>query len=338
MSRPASAWIALAIVMVIAPAVLGVASRTRALLTRRRGAPMLQLYYDLAKLLRRGSVFSDTTTRVFRIAPAGLLAATCMAATIVPLDGRGALIRFPGDVVALAYALALGRFFLVLAALDTGSSFEGMGASREVTVASVVELGLFLSFGTLAALTQSTSLSGMLGAPLAAAWPGGLPAIVMTAVGLFALMLAECARVPVDDPATAAAPLVLVALTWFAVLLTESGRGPVEDPGTHLELTMIHEVMILDHSGPDLALILYAAALELSIIGAIVVTLLVPRGNMPVIVSLAALGAGLIVIGVAIGVIEAALARLRLPKIPLYLASASSLALFGLVLVLWSGA
>lgn len=308
MSRPASAWIALAIVMVIAPAVLGVASRTRALLTRRRGAPMLQLYYDLAKLLRRGSVFSDTTTRVFRIAPASLLAATCMAATIVPLDGRGALIRFPGDVVALAYALALGRFFLVLAALDTGSSFEGMGASREVTVASVVELGLFLSFGTLAALTQSTSLSGMLGAPLAAAWPGGLPAIVMTAVGLFALMLAECARVPVDDPAT------------------------------HLELTMIHEVMILDHSGPDLALILYAAALELSIIGAIVVTLLVPRGNMPVIVSLAALGAGLIVIGVAIGVIEAALARLRLPKIPLYLASASSLALFGLVLVLWSGA
>ena len=308
MSRPASAWIALAIVMVIAPAVLGVASRTRALLTRRRGAPMLQLYYDLAKLLRRGSVFSDTTTRVFRIAPAGLLAATCMAATIVPLDGRGALIRFPGDVVALAYALALGRFFLVLAALDTGSSFEGMGASREVTVASVVELGLFLSFGTLAALTQSTSLSGMLGAPLAAAWPGGSPAIVMTAVGLFALMLAECARVPVDDPAT------------------------------HLELTMIHEVMILDHSGPDLALILYAAALELSIIGAIVVTLLVPRGNMPVIVSLAALGAGLIVIGVAIGVIEAALARLRLPKIPLYLASASSLALFGLVLVLWSGA
>ena len=308
MSRPASAWIALAIVMVIAPAVLGVASRTRALLTRRRGAPVLQLYYDLAKLLRRGSVFSDTTTRVFRIAPAGLLAATCMAATIVPLDGRGALIRFPGDVVALAYALALGRFFLVLAALDTGSSFEGMGASREVTVASVVELGLFLSFGTLAALTQSTSLSGMLGAPLAAAWPGGSPAIVMTAVGLFALMLAECARVPVDDPAT------------------------------HLELTMIHEVMILDHSGPDLALILYAAALELSIIAAIVVTLLVPRGNMPVIVSLAALGAGLIVIGVAIGVIEAALARLRLPKIPLYLASASSLALFGLVLVLWSGA
>jgi formate hydrogenlyase subunit 4 len=307
-SRPASAWIALAIVMVIAPAVLGVASRTRALLTRRRGAPVLQLYYDLAKLLRRGSVFSDTTTRVFRIAPAALLAATCMAATIVPMDGRDALIRFPGDVVALAYALALGRFFLVLAALDTGSSFEGMGASREVTVASVVELGLFLSFGTLAALTQSTSLSGMLGAPLAAAWPGGSPAIVMTAVGLFALMLAECARVPVDDPAT------------------------------HLELTMIHEVMILDHSGPDLALILYAAALELSIIGAIVVTLLVPRGTMPVIVSLAALGAGLIVIGVAIGVIEAALARLRLPKIPLYLASASSLALFGLVLVLWSGA
>lgn len=308
MSRPASAWIALAVVLVLAPAVLGVASRTRAALTRRRGAPVLQLYYDLAKLLRRGTVFSDTTTPVFRAAPACVLSAALMAATIVPLDGRGALIRFAGDVVALAYVLALGRFLLVLAALDTGSSFEGMGASREVAVASVVELGLFLSFGTLAALTKTLSLSGMLGAALTAAWPAGSPAIVMTAVGLFALMLAECARVPVDDPAT------------------------------HLELTMIHEVMILDHSGPDLALILYASALELSIIGAVIVTLLVPRSDMPVGVSLAVLGGGLIVIGAGIGVVEATMARLRLPKIPLYLASASSLALFSLVLVLWSGA
>jgi formate hydrogenlyase subunit 4 len=245
---------------------------------------------------------------VFRAAPVTLLATALMAATIVPLDGRGALIRFPGDVVALAYAFALGRFLLVLAAWDTGSSFEVMGASREVTVASFVELGLFLSFGTLAALTRNISLSGMLGAPLAAAWPSASPAIVMTAVSLFALMLAECARVPVDDPAT------------------------------HLELTMIHEVMILDHSGPDLALILYAAALKLSILGALIVTLLVPRGAMPLAGSLAALGAGLVVVGVAIGIVEAAMARMRLPKIPLYLASASSLALFSLVLVLWSGA
>ncbi|HEX6816147.1 MAG TPA: NADH-quinone oxidoreductase subunit H [Gemmatimonadaceae bacterium] len=305
--RPAaSAWIALAIVLVVAPGVLGVASRTRALLTRRRGAPVLQSYYDLLKLLRRGSVLSDTTSRVFRAAPVCLVASTILAGAVIPLDGRAALIRFPGDVVALVYALAFGRFLLVLAALDTGSSFEGMGASREVTVASIVELGLFLSFGTLAALTKTSSLSGMLGAPLAAAWPTGSPAILMTAVGLFALMLAECARMPVDDPAT------------------------------HLELTMIHEVMILDHSGPDLALILYSSALELSIIAAIIVTLLAPRGDMPVAVSLAVLAAGLLATGVAIGIVEATVARLRLPKIPLYLASAASLGLFSLVLVLWS--
>lgn len=308
MSESASAVVALGFIAVAAPAVLGVAGRTKAFLTRRRGVPVLQLYADLVKSMRRGTVLSDTTTIVFRVAPVALLATCLMAATVVPLDGRGALIHFPGDVVALAYALGLGRFLLVLAALDTGSSFEGMGASREVTVATFVELGLFLSFGTLAALTKQLSLSGMLGAPLAASWTTASPAIVMLALSLFALMLAECARVPVDDPAT------------------------------HLELTMIHEVMILDHSGPDLALILYASALKLSIVGALIVDLIVPRGSLPLGGSVAILAGGLVAVGVAVGAVEATFARMRLPKIPLYLAGASSLGLFSLVLVLWSGA
>lgn len=269
---------------------------------------MLQLYADLAKAIRRGTVLSDTTTLVFRAAPVALLAACLMAATVVPLDGRAALISFPGDVVALAAVFGFGRLLLVLAALDTGSSFEGMGASREVTVASFVELGLFLIFGTLAVLTKRLSLSDMLGAPLAASWPAASPAIAMMAVSLFALMLAECARVPVDDPAT------------------------------HLELTMIHEVMTLDHSGPDLAVIHYASAVELSVIGALIVDLLVPRPQLPLGASLAILVAGLVVVGIAIGIVEASVARMRLPKIPLYLAGASSLALFSLVLALWSGA
>ena len=301
--------LALALVIVVAPAVSGVATRTRAFLTKRRGPPVFQLYLDLFKLVRRGAVFSDTTTWVFRAAPIVMLATALTAATIIPFGGRPGLVHFNGDVVAFAYALALGRFFLVLSALDTGSSFEGMGASREVTFASLVELGLFLALAALAATTRELSLSGMLGESLARSWTSsGGAAIATTAASLFVLVLAECARVPVDDPST------------------------------HLELTMIHEVMVLDHSGPDLALILYSGALKLSLFGALIVGVLVPRPDLPAAASMAILMSGLVVIGVGVGIVEATMARLRLPKVPLYLAGASSLALFSLVLVLWSGA
>lgn len=312
--RPAaSAWIALAIVLVVAPGVLGVASRTRALLTRRRGAPVLQSYYDLLKLLRRGSVLSDTTSRVFRAAPVCLVASTLLAGAVIPLDGRAALIRFPGDVVALVYALAFGRFLLVLAALDTGSSFEGMGASREVTVASIVELGLFLSFGTLAALTKTSSLSGMLGAPLAAAWPTGSPAILMTAVGLFALMLAECARVPVDDPAT------------------------------HLELTMIHEAMLLEYSARHLALLEWASALKLFNYSCIGLALFVPFGvaeganALAIIAAAPALIAKLAIGGAALALIETLSAKLRIFRAPEFLGTAFLLAVLGMLVKLLLG-
>lgn len=302
-----SAASALGIVIVLAPGVTSVATRTRAALTHRRGAPVLQLYFDLFKLLRRGAVFSDTTTWVFRFAPVAVLATALVAASLVPLDGHSSLFRFAGDPVALAYTFALGRFFLVLAALDTGSSFEGMGASREVTFASVVEVGLFLSFATLAVLTHELSLSGMLEGPLAhSSEASSVPAVAMLAASFFALLLAECARVPVDDPST------------------------------HLELTMIHEVMVLDHSGPDLALILYAGALKLSVLGAVVISVLIPRATLPPIAAIAVLVGGLLLVGIGVGIIEASMARLRLPKVPLYLAGASALSLFSLVLALWS--
>ena len=308
MNITTSAVIAFVLVLLLAPAVAGVATRTKSALTGRQGAPTLQLYFDLWKLVRRGAVFSETTTWIFRFAPVAVVATALLAATVVPLDGRVSLIRFSGDVVAFAYVLGLGRFFLVLAALDTGSSFEGMGASREVTFASLVEVGLFLSFGTLVVVTRELSLSGMLGVPLARNWGANAPALVMIGAGLFALLLAECARVPVDDPAT------------------------------HLELTMVHEVMALDHSGPDLALILYGSALKLALLGALVVSVLVPRANLSAAGSVAVLGSGLLAVGVGIGIVEATMARLRLPKVPLYLAGASSLALFSLILVLWNPA
>jgi formate hydrogenlyase subunit 4 len=255
-------------------------------------------------LFRRGVVYSSATTALFRVAPVGLAATVLVATLFLPLDGRAALLGFSGDVLAFAYLLALGRFLLVLGALDTGSSFEGMGASREVTVASLVEPGLFLGFAAVGIATGELSLSGMLGAASGEPAPLAGPAQVMVAAALFGLLLAEAARVPVDDPAT------------------------------HLELTMIHEVMVLDHSGPDLALLLYAGALKLALFAALVVALLVPRASLALPAWLAVLTAGLLAVAVLVGVVESATARLRMPKLPLYLAGAAALAGFGLILVL----
>lgn len=296
--------VSLLAVLGVAPMLPGIANRTKSALTGRRGAPVLQLYADLAKLWRKSVVYSRTTTVVFRLAPVILTAATILAACLLPLDGRQALLAFSGDLVAFAGLLALGRFLLVLAALDTGSSFEGMGASREVTVASFAEPALFLCFTVLGLATGDLRLEGMLGQPLAAAWPRAGPSLVLAAASLFIVTLAETCRVPVDDPLT------------------------------HLELTMIHEVMVLDHSGPDLALILYAGSLKLALFGSLIVSVLVPRGQLALPLALGVLLLGLVGVAVVIGVVESVMARLRMNRVPQLLVAASALAGFGLILLL----
>ena len=299
-----SSLTALALLLLLAPLLSGVVTWTKAKLTGRRGAPVWQLYADLRKLAGRGAIYSVTTTWAFRLAPVAVLATTVAATSLVPLDGRMALIHFSGDAVAFAYVLAMGRFLLVLGALDTGSSFEGMGASREVSFASLVELGLFISFVALSLATRDLTLTGMFGVPLTERRAAAGPALVMIGASLFALLLAECARVPVDDPTT------------------------------HLELTMIHEVMVLDHSGPDLALILYASSLKLALFGTLVVRVLVPSHGVPLLVNMGVLLLGLLGIAVAVGIVESTTARLRLPRVPLYVAGGSALGMFGLVLLL----
>lgn len=298
-----SALAALVLVLLLAPALPGVAVKTKSLLTGRRGAPVLQLYYDLWKLARKGTVYSTTTTWVFRAGPVVLLASVLGAMLFLPLDGRTAVAHFPGDLMAFAALLALGRFALVLAGLDTGSSFEGMGASREVTFASFAEPALFLCFITLVLATGDLSLTGMFGAPVAAAWSQATASVCLVGISLFVLLLAENSRVPVDDPAT------------------------------HLELTMIHEVIVLDHSGPDLALILFGSALKLALFGSLVV-LLIPRATLPVPAALATLVAGLVGVAVAVGVVESVMARLRLTRVPQLLVGAGALAVFGIILLL----
>lgn len=294
----------LVLICFLAPALPALATRTRALLTGRRGTPVLQGYRDLARLLRKGVVYSRTTTPVFRLAPVVALTTTLVAAALLPLDGRSALLSFPGDLVAFTGLLGLGRFVLVLAALDTGSSFEGMGASREVTIAAFAEPALLLCLSVLVLATEELSLTGMLGGPLAARWSAAAPSLVLAAAALFMLTLAE------------------------------TSRGPVDDPATHLELTMIHEVMVLDHSGPDLALLLLANAVKLALFGVLVTAALVPLAGVPPLAVPLVLLVGLGAVAVAIGVVEAILARLRLNRIPQFLVATTALAVFAVILLL----
>jgi formate hydrogenlyase subunit 4 len=292
----------LVLALALSPLLLGVINRTKAMVGGRRGAPLLQTYYDIAKLLGKGAVYSRTTSWVFRAGPIVSLAAALGALALVPLGGAPAPVAFQGDLLLLAYWLGLMRFFTVLAALDTGSAFEGMGASREVQFSALAEPALLLALAALVKQTGTASLSPLYaGLGPDALWHGG-PAMVLVAAALLVVFLAENARLPIDDPTT------------------------------HLELTMIHEAMVLDHSGPDFAMITYAASLKLWVLGALLIGLVVPvRSGMPA-VDLAAAVAGLLGLAVAVGVIESTMARLRLVRVPHLLAAALVLALLALIL------
>jgi formate hydrogenlyase subunit 4 len=289
--------------LLLAPALLAVINRTKALIAGRRGPPLLQPYFDLAKLLRKGAVYSRTTTWVFRVGPPIGLAAAVLAVALTPLGGVPAAAAFSADALLFAYLLGAMRFAAVAAALDTGSSFEGMGASREVTFSALAEPALLLAVAGLVRHSGSASLSAMYGAIDAAVWGANAPALAFLAAALLIVFLVENARVPVDDPTT------------------------------HLELTMIHEVMHLDHGGPDLACIQYASALKLWVLGMLIVGLVVPvRSGVAAIDAAAALG-GLAALAVVVGLIESSMARWRLLRVPQMLVGAGAFALLGLALM-----
>ena len=296
-------WIHPFLALALAPLLVGVIHRTKALFAGRAGAPLLQPYHDMIKLLRKGAVYSRTTTPVFRAGPIVALAATALVIALVPFGAAPAPLAFPGDFVLAVGLLALARFATVLAALDTGSSFEGMGASREVQVAALAEPALFLSLTAAGLAAGGSSLSGLrAGVPLET-WLVAGPAVPLVAAALFAVLLAENARIPVDDPAT------------------------------HLELTMIHEAMVLDHGGPDLAFIQYGAALRLWALEAILVAAVVPKGAGSTWSEAGIFLAAMAVLAALIGVIESSMARLRLARVPLLLVGASTFAALALLVV-----
>jgi formate hydrogenlyase subunit 4 len=224
---------------------------------------------------------------VFLAGPVGGVAAGLVASCLVPFGHTPAPVSFEGDVILFAYLFGLARFLTILSALDTGSSFEGMGAAREATFSALAEPALFLGFAALAKATSSLSLGTLL------AFPGSLTTRFT-------------------------GPLILVLAGWVIVYLTENSRIPVDDPNTHLELTMIHEVMVLDHSGRPFALVLYGASLKLLVLGALILTPALPRAAHAWQNWLAfylALGG----LAVAVGLVESSMARFRMTKVPQFL-------------------
>ncbi len=288
----------------LAPLLPGVTNRVKAFFAGRRGQPLLQLYRDLAKLLRKGTVYSGTATWLLKAGPLVGAGTAAAALALLPFAGEPGLVSFAGDLILLAYLLGLGRFFTVLAALDTGSAFEGMGASREAWFSTLAEPALLLGLAGLAAASRSLSLSGIFLGPGPHPLMGGHAATVL-----------------------------LIAVAFVLVFLAENSRIPFDDPNTHLELTMIHEVMILDHGGPDLALIEYGSALKLWVLGGLLVDALVPPvGSWPL--RLVASLAGLAAVAAATGVVESSMARLKLLRVPQALVMASVFSLIAFILVL----
>lgn len=286
------------------PLLIGVIARTKALCAGRTGAPLLQPYYDIARLLHKGSVFSSTTTWVFRAGPLVTLAVVLTAALLIPFATERAPFSFNGDMLLFLYLLALARFFTVIAALDTGSSFEGMGGARESAFACLAEPGLLFAFLALSKLSGSFSLSGML------------------------------AHRSVMNLINDGAPLLMLFGGLYIILLAENCRIPFDDPNTHLELTMIHEVMVLDHSGPLFGVVLYSAAVKLFVLGALLVHIAFPISSGSQMLDWGVFVMSQLVFAVSIGLTESLMARVRLVKVPHLLAVATILTAFGLLLVL----
>lgn len=291
----------LALWLCLAPLLPGIINKVKAWVAGRRGPPVLQLYYDLARLWKKSVVLSTLASPGFIAGPAVAWVAILGAALLLPLGPAGSAIGFRGDVLLLIYLLALARFCTTWAAMETSSAFEGMGSVREVSYAVLTEAAIITAVLSLSVHTRSITLETML-APAA-----GAGAILLGA-GLFTVLLAENCRVPFDDP------------------------------NTHLELTMIHEAMILDHSGPPLAVILHGASMKLLLFSLLLTEAVLPVGNLSPLAAAGTLAGGVLAVTVGVGLVESLLARLAFRRVPLLLTVAFLLCLFALLVESKGGA
>ena len=273
----------------------GIIIRTKSIFSGRKGPGILQPMKDIIRSWRIGSVYSKTSSIIFQVAPTIYFATILMAILFIPFGNQKGLLSFNGDFVFFAYALALGKFFMIIAALDTGSSFEGMGASREALYSMLVEPAFFILMGSFALLTGYTSFAGIFGALHFGSY---------ISYGLGAL----------------------AAFVFVTIALIENSRMPVDDPKTHLELTMVHEVMILDNSGFDLGLIMYGTNLKFAMYGAIITNFFLTPGyqwyySVPIFVAVQS------VFAITVGTIESFSARFRMNHNPQFILMFTSISL-----------
>ncbi len=295
----------LMLAMLLAPLYAALILKVKAFFGGKQGPPLLIHYFTLAKLFRKGSVYSTSTTWIFKLGPVVSLATAALALMFLPVAGHPALVSFKGDAIFLLYMLGLGRFFIIAAALDTASPFEGMGAAREAYFPIFCEATLFTTLVLFHLITGELRLESYLA--------GGQPLALWRAAG---------------------APLILVVIALFIVLLAENARVPVDDPATHLELTMIHEVMVLDHSGPDFALIELGAFFKLFFYAGLVTRLFCPFTPDSAALSALFFFAALTLVYVFVGLTESFMARYRMDKVPQFVLTSFALAAFATVITL----
>lgn len=280
------------LMLIVAISITGVINRCRAILAGRKGLPFFQHIYNVRLLMRKGAVYSTTTTALFRIAPAVYLGSAIVAILFIPIADLNPLISFEGDVICFAYLLALGRFALILAAMDTGSSFEGMGASREALYGALIEPAIMVGFATLAMFCGYTSFAD-----------------IFAHEQSFNLHLTIV--------------MLLTAYLFIKIAFVESGRVPVDDPRTHLELTMIHEVMCLDYCGVDMAMIQIAGWLKTASISMLAANAIAATGCFH---WWFAAPLAILLTGLSVGIVESTQARNKLVRNATFIVTISALA------------
>jgi formate hydrogenlyase subunit 4 len=296
-----------AVVLLLSPFLTGFGRTLKARLQTRRGPQVWQPYLDLYKLARKGMVIPETASWIFSATPFVLFATTLLAGLLIPAISAQAPLSLFGGVLAVVYLLALGRFFLALGGLDTGSSFGGLGSSREMTISAIAEPALMLAVFTVAIGAGSTNLSLVAQAALGQSWRFLAPQQMLAFAALFIVLIAETGRIPVDNPAT------------------------------HLELTMIHEAMILEYSGPYLALIEWSAAMKQLVLMTLLVNVFFPFGLSAgwspagLLLSSIIFVSKLLVLAVVVALVETANAKLRLFRVPELLAVAFVLSALALI-------
>ncbi|MBF0119597.1 MAG: NADH-quinone oxidoreductase subunit H [Desulfobacterales bacterium] len=296
--------ILLIISIIFSPFFSGLILKVKAFFAGKKGPPVLIHYYTLIKLFKKGSVYSKSTTYIFKLAPIVTLGVSITSLMFFPFSGYKSVFAFEGDIIMILYLFGTARFFTILAALDTASPFEGMGAAREAYFAIFAEASLFMILIFFSLLNKSLSFSDIL-------------------LGENAMSLWKASGVSI----------LFIIISLFMILLVENTRVPIDDPATHLELTMIHEVMILDHSGPDLALIELGASFKLLFYSSFITCLVFPFKFQSQLLNVLCFFIILSLVYMFIGIVESVIARYKMDKIPKFILSSFALAVFATIFI-----